>query len=99
MVHPDDRATTEQLFAACYRTGEALVHQHRLWSKDGGYRWFLIRHIPWHDKEGRIVRWFGAATDIHELHDLQERQSLLVAGSSIARATSSASCVRSPIRR
>ncbi|SDY92295.1 PAS domain S-box protein [Citreimonas salinaria] len=78
-VHPDDRSTTEGLFAKAYSAGEAFVHQHRIRSKNGDYRWFLIRHLPWRDDQGRIVRWFGAATDIHELHELQERQAIMVA--------------------
>ena len=78
-VHPDDRATTERLFADAYRTGEPLELQQRVRSKDGEYRWFLVRHIPWHDGLGRIIGWFGAATDIHELHELQERQAVMVA--------------------
>ena len=77
-VHPDDRPETETVFADAYRTGEPLEHHHRVRSKDGDYRWFLIRHIPWHDAQGRVVRWYGAATNIHELHVLQERQAVMV---------------------
>jgi signal transduction histidine kinase len=30
----------------------------------GGYRWFLSRAVPARDEAGRIIKWFGTATDI-----------------------------------
>jgi PAS domain S-box-containing protein len=78
-IHPDDRPTTQLLFDAAHRTGEPVVHQHRIRGRDGTYRWFLPRHLPSPDERGRILRWFGAATDIHEIYELQERQAVLVA--------------------
>jgi PAS domain S-box-containing protein len=34
--------------------------------KDGRYRWFLFRYNPLRDKDGRILRWYGTATDIND---------------------------------
>jgi PAS domain S-box-containing protein len=78
-IHPEDRATTDHLVAEAFRSAESLELQHRIRGQDSQYRWFLVRQIPSRDTKGRIVGWFGAATDVHELHQLQERQGVLVA--------------------
>lgn len=77
-VHPQDRAETERLLAEAIGSGEPLEHQHRMRGRDGQYRWFLFRQMPWRDAQGRIAAWFGAAADIHEMRKLQERQAVLV---------------------
>ena len=33
---------------------------------DGRYRWFLFRYNPLRDKDGRILRWYGTATDMDD---------------------------------
>ena len=33
---------------------------------DGEYRWFLARAMPLRDSEGKIIKWFGTCTDIHD---------------------------------
>src|SRR5262245_13506538 len=35
------------------------------------YRWFLARGLPLKDRDGKIVRWFCASTDIHEQKETQ----------------------------
>lgn len=65
-VHPDDRATSRRVFQAAADRGEPLRHEHRIRSATGEYRWFLVQARPLRDEMGKIVRWFGAATDIHE---------------------------------
>ncbi len=64
-LHPDDLDDTWRAFGEALATGHALERQQRIRRRDGAYRWFLIRHAPARDAEGRIERWFGAATDIH----------------------------------
>jgi signal transduction histidine kinase len=55
-------------------TGQSLRHEHRIRNVTGAYRWFLVQAEPVRDEAGTIVRWYGAATDIH-----QERVALLTA--------------------
>jgi PAS domain S-box-containing protein len=38
--------------------------EQRIRGKDGKYRWFLVRYRPLSNVEGRVVRWYGGATDI-----------------------------------
>jgi PAS domain S-box-containing protein len=33
---------------------------------DGEYRWFLSRAVPLRDKRRKVVKWYGAATDIQD---------------------------------
>ena len=66
-VHPDDRAATMEAFEEARRTGGTFLVEHRIRSKDGKYRWFLVRAKPYRDpRTGEIVRWFGASVDIHD---------------------------------
>jgi len=41
-------------------------NEQRILGKDGRYRWFLTRYNPVLDEQGRIDRWYGAATDIDD---------------------------------
>jgi len=40
--------------------------EYRLRDRHGQYRWVLGRAVPVRDADGRIVRWMGSSTDIHE---------------------------------
>ena len=66
-IHPDEAALTAERFEEARRTGGTYLVEHRLRSKDGDYRWFLVRGEPYRDpRSGEVVRWFGASTDIHD---------------------------------
>ncbi|PZQ59891.1 MAG: hypothetical protein DI544_10250 [Sphingomonas taxi] len=78
-LHPDDAEATLAAFRHAVATGEPLERQLRIRCRDGDSRWFLARQVPLRDEHGTVTRWFGAATDIHELHLLEERQRRLLA--------------------
>jgi len=65
-IHPDDREASRETFAEAIRTGVPLRQEHRIRGASGTYRWFLVQAEPLRNASGEIVRWFGAATDIHE---------------------------------
>ena len=66
-VHPEDAAATMEAFDEARRTGSTFLVEHRIRSKDGDYRWFLVRGEPYRDpRTGEIIRWFGASVDIHD---------------------------------
>jgi PAS domain S-box-containing protein len=66
-VHPEDRAATVAAFEKARQDGEIFEVEHRIRSKTGDYRWFLVRADPYRDPAtGEIVRWFGASVDIHD---------------------------------
>ena len=78
-VHPDDRDAAREAFRSGREQQRLIEVQQRIRHHDGRYRWFLVRQAPILDTEGQVTQWIGAAMDIHDLHDLQERQTVLVA--------------------
>lgn len=73
VLHPDDVDTTIQAWEHAVATGESYQTEHRVRIADGSYRWHLSRGIPALDENGRVVRWFGTATDIHEWKLAEEK--------------------------
>ncbi|MBX9600529.1 MAG: PAS domain S-box protein [Bryobacteraceae bacterium] len=65
-LHPDDAESTASLWGHSVNTGERFEMEYRLRRRDGAYHWFIARATPLRDEAGRIVKWFGAATDIEE---------------------------------
>ncbi|HEV2568755.1 PAS domain S-box protein [Sphingomonas sp.] len=66
-VHPEDGPATIAAFDEARRTGTTFHVEHRIRSRTGEYRWFLVRGEPYRDPDtGEIVRWFGASVDIHD---------------------------------
>jgi PAS domain S-box-containing protein len=65
-VHPDDRETSGSRWMSCIQLGESYESEYRLLGKDGQYRWFRARAVPIHDQAGRLKRWYGTCSDIHD---------------------------------
>ncbi len=76
-VHPEDRNRCDQAWQHSLATGETYEVEHRMRHVDGGYRWLLSRAIAMRDSEGHILRWFGTAVDIDDVHRLSEARDLL----------------------
>jgi PAS domain S-box-containing protein len=73
-VHPEDASATVIAFDEARRTGTTFHVEHRIRSKSGEYRWFLVRGEPHrHPDTGEIVRWFGASVDIHDRKEAEAR--------------------------
>ena len=71
--HPEDLPRTMDTWRALLAAGEPGDNQARLRRHDGVYRWFLFRCEPLHDEAGKIVRWYGIATDIDDLKQTDEK--------------------------
>ena len=72
-VHPDD---LERLRAAADRPlmiDSPYEMEIRLRRADGRYRWFLTRYNPLRDEQGKVMRWYAAATDIEDRKRAEER--------------------------
>ncbi|MDF2495594.1 MAG: histidine kinase [Sphingomonas sp.] len=75
MFHPEDQDRAWKVWQQSLETGEAYQIEYRLRHFDGTYRWVLGRALPIRDSGGRITRWFGTCTDIHEQKlALEERE-------------------------
>jgi two-component system, chemotaxis family, sensor kinase Cph1 len=70
-VHPDDREQSMATWRRSVAEGTPCEIEHRLRRADGAYRWFLSRALPIRDEQGRVLRWFGTATEITELREAQ----------------------------
>ncbi|MCX7514389.1 PAS domain-containing protein [Frateuria hangzhouensis] len=66
LFHPDDRGRTFERWRHSLSTGEPYEIEYRLRHRSGVYRWVLGRAHPVHDEAGRVLRWMGTCTDIHE---------------------------------
>lgn len=73
LFHPDDRERAWTIWRHSLRTGKPYEIQYRLKHRDGDYRWTLGRALAERDGEGKIVRWYGTCTDIHEHLIAQEK--------------------------
>ncbi|HEX9006522.1 MAG TPA: PAS domain S-box protein, partial [Bacteroidota bacterium] len=71
-VHPDDAAATKDAWQRSIESGEPYEIRHRLRRADGIYRWHLSRAVPVRNDQGTIIKWYGTATDIHEIREANE---------------------------
>jgi PAS domain S-box-containing protein len=71
VVHPEDRARVRDHWIAAMAGREEYDLEYRLRRADGYYRWFKARATPVRDG-GRIIRWFGACTDITDIVEARE---------------------------
>ena len=78
-VHPDDIEESLKRWRQAAQTGEPVEQEYRIRAANGTYRWVLGRAQPQKDAEGRIVKWYGSSTDIHERKLAEGRQRLLLA--------------------
>jgi PAS domain S-box-containing protein len=73
MVHADDRDRTLAHWHRVLAGGEPYRVEYRLRrAADGAFRWHLSVARPMRDRTGRIVRWFGATTDVHDQKTAEE---------------------------
>src|ERR1700732_4442777 len=71
--HPEDlERVREERKAGLARCLPFEIEQRAL-RKDGQYRWLLLRYNPFHDEEGRLVRWYATGTDIDDRKRAEDR--------------------------
>jgi PAS domain S-box-containing protein len=67
LVHRDDRERAGKLWRHSLATGAPYEIEYRVrYHPTGEYRWCLCRALPVHDADGRLIRWLGTVTDVHE---------------------------------
>src|SRR5262249_20450256 len=72
-VHPDDLPKLMESWLQTVSEGKVWEFETRLRRDDGVFRWFLCRIDPLRDEFGKVVRWFGTATDIDALKQTEEK--------------------------
>jgi PAS domain S-box-containing protein len=76
-IHPEDLDRHVRRWGASLASGEPFEEEMRIRRTDGEYRWFLSRAVPLRDKRGKVVKWYGAATDIQDRKLAEELQAEL----------------------
>src|SRR5215472_13554018 len=71
-VHPEDLPRLLAGWHADPAAPAPVEAEARLRGSDGSYRWFLFRAQPSADASGRVVKWCGLCTDIHERKEAEE---------------------------
>ena len=73
VFHPEDiqrlREQRQQALAGTI----PFENEQRGLGKDGKYRWFLIRYNPFLDENGKVIRWYAAATDIEDRRQAENK--------------------------
>ena len=71
-VHPEDKDRSMEQWMQCVQSGENYESEYRLRSRDGEYRWFRARAVAIRNQGGRIIRWYGTCSDIHDSKVLEQ---------------------------
>jgi PAS domain S-box-containing protein len=72
-VHAEDRERFRNESRSIFLGGVPHETEVRSLGKDGKYRWFLYRWNPLRDEQGRLIRWYIAATDIEDRKQAEQR--------------------------
>lgn len=82
ILHPDDAPMAHERWAVSVRSGAPFEMEIRLLDRrEQAYRWHLIRTVAILDEAGKVVRWFGTSTDIHEQKRAEESARYLAEAS------------------
>jgi PAS domain S-box-containing protein len=75
-VHPEDRERVERDWRECVRTGKIFDDRYRIRTKGGSYRHYDVRAVPV-KRDGQIVEWIGACTDVTSQREAEEMRGRL----------------------
>jgi formate hydrogenlyase transcriptional activator len=72
VLHPEDVERTKTAWLHSVETGDPCVVDQRVRRFDNVYRWFRTVAQPLRDDGGRVIRWYGVATDIEDWKRAEE---------------------------
>src|SRR6266481_3729329 len=72
VLHSQDVERTKNAWLHSIETGEPCDVDQRVRRFDNIYRWFRTNAQPFRDRSGRVIRWYGVATDIEDLKRAEE---------------------------
>jgi PAS domain S-box-containing protein len=75
-IHPEDRERVERDWRECIRTGKVFDDRYRIRTKVGSYRHYDVRAVPI-ERDGKIVEWVGASTDVTSQREAEEMRGRL----------------------
>jgi PAS domain S-box-containing protein len=75
-IHADDRERIERDWLSCVKTGTVFDGSYRVRTKTGSYRHYDVRAVPI-ERDGAIVEWMGASTDVTSQREADEMRGRL----------------------
>jgi PAS domain S-box-containing protein len=75
-IHREDRERVERNWRECVRTGKVFDDRYRIRTKGGSYRHYDVRAVPI-ERDGKIVEWVGASTDVTSQREAEEMRGRL----------------------
>ncbi len=75
-IHPEDRERVQRDWRECVRTGKVFDDRYRIRTKGGSYRHYDVRAVPI-ERDGKIVEWVGASTDVTSQREAEEMRGRL----------------------
>jgi PAS domain S-box-containing protein len=75
-IHREDRDRVERGWRECVRTGKTFDDRYRIRTKGGSYRHYDVRAVPI-ERDGKIVEWVGASTDVTSQREAEEMRGRL----------------------
>jgi PAS domain S-box-containing protein len=73
LLHPQDAERVAREVPGKFQGGSPYEIEARFRRKDGQYRWFVFRFNPIRDEQGRLIRWYAAATDIEDRKQAEQQ--------------------------
>lgn len=71
-IHPDDKRHATDEWARSVESGANYEAEYRIRSEYGTYRWFRARAVPIQSEQGKIIKWYGTCSDIHDSKLLEQ---------------------------
>jgi PAS domain S-box-containing protein len=75
-IHADDGERIERDWLSCVKTGTVFDATYRVRTKTGSYRHYDVRAVPI-ERDGAIVEWMGASTDVTSQREADEMRGRL----------------------
>lgn len=75
-VHPEDRDRVTRDWRECVRSAKVFDDRYRVRTKAGSYRHYDVRAVPV-ERDGKIVEWVGASTDVTGQREAEEMRGRL----------------------
>ena len=75
-VHPEDRDRVARDWQACVKSGKIFDDRYRVRTRAGSYRHYDVRAVPI-ERDGKIVEWVGASTDVTGQREAEEMRGRL----------------------
>lgn len=86
VIHADDVEQSTKRWKEAFNKKTVYEIQYRLRRTDGVYRWHLTRVVPLKNRQGKVIKWLGTSTDIHdqiiESLDLERRKNEFISTAS-----------------